>query len=134
MPQFTPITRESHAGKNWRRPPNFAFAAGEAVVPLVGVELAHAVVTMPIAFTAEADRYRLVALLSLVPGKNLFVAPDGKWLGGYIPAFFRGYPFRLWRQEGSETAVLCIDQDSKLLMEADGTGEDFFDGEGKLSS
>ena len=125
MPQFTPITGESHAGKNWRRPPNFAFAAGEAVVPLVGAELAHAVVTMPIAFTAEADRYRLVALLSLVPGKNLFVAPDGKWLGGYIPAFFRGYPFRLWRQEGSETAVLCIDQDSKLLIEADGTGEVF---------
>lgn len=134
MVQFVAVSQERHGSKKWQRHVNYRFAATEALAPIVGAELSKAPLSMPLAFSEQAGRYTLVGVLSLTPGRNMFVGPDGRWLGDYIPAFFRGYPFRLLRQEGSETSVLCIDQDSKLLMEADGTGEDFFDNEGKPST
>ena len=133
MSHFTAVSRDSHAGKSWQRPKDFAFAAKESVVPLVGAELSDVVPAMPMAFISDAGQYRLMGLLSLVPGKNMFVSPDGKWLGGYIPALLRAYPFRLLRQEGTEKSVLCVDQDSNLIVDSDGAGDEFFDAEGKPS-
>src|ERR1700740_908619 len=132
MPDIVPISRERHAGKNWRRAANHAFAATEAVVPLVGTELANAALAMPIAFTRQEGRHIAIGLLSLTPGRNLFVGPDGRWLGPYVPAAFRSYPFRLIRKEGTEEWVLCIDEDSKLLAAGAG-GEPIFDAQGDLA-
>ena len=87
---------------------------------------------MPLAFVQEADRFVLVALLSLKPGRNMFLAPDGRWLGGYIPAALRAYPFRLLPKQGTNEVVLCIDADSGLVVEGQ-TGEDFFDQDGNVS-
>jgi hypothetical protein len=43
----------------------------------------------------------------------------------------RAYPFSLHRAEGREDSILCIDEDSKLIVE--GEGEDFFDDKGIVS-
>src|SRR5690606_18220561 len=68
-----------------------------------------------------------VALLSFAPGSNLFVSDEGKWVGTYIPAMFRSYPFRLLRVKGQDDMVLCIDEESEFIK--DGPGEEiFFDG------
>jgi hypothetical protein len=45
----------------------------------------------------------------------------------------RCYSFRLLGLEGSEGSFLCIDEDSGLVVDADGTAEDFFDAEGNPS-
>lgn len=134
MPNFVPVSRDSHARKRWLRSENHSFAANELVVPLVGAELGRALPAMPMAFVEQGGRYTLVALLSLLPPKNLFVTPDGKWLGSYVPAALRSYPFRLMRREGTTESVLMVDEASGLVAEADGTGELFFDEAGNPST
>jgi SapC len=132
MPQFTAVSRERHAGKAWQRYTSYAFTARDAVLPLVVSELTQAVMTMPVAFVKQDGRYVLMAVLSLTPGRNLFVAPDGRWLGEYVPAVLRSYPFRLLRPEGAEESILCVDEHSGLVGDA-GQGEAFFDADGGLA-
>ena len=52
---------------------------------------------MPIAFIEQAGRFVPMAMMCPMPEHNLFVGPDGQWLGGYVPASLRSYPFRLVR-------------------------------------
>lgn len=127
-----PVSPQRHAGQGWRRWRAYGFAAGTALVPLVGAEFPKAVHAFPIAFKKKEDGFAPVAVLGLEPGRNLFVAADGRWLGSYIPARLRGYPFVQARAEDGCT-VMCIDEDSGLLT-ADPEGEPLFDAEGGLSA
>lgn len=133
MVQFVAVSRERHATRKWRRPVNYDFAANNVLVPIGGAELFRAALGMPIAFAEQSGGYQLMAMLSFTPGRNMFVGPDGRWLGSYIPAWYRSYPFRLLAREGSDEPVLCIDEDSKLVVEGAGAGEDFFDADGNPS-
>jgi hypothetical protein len=130
MPQFAAVSRERHANKKWLRYSNYAFAAGEMIAPIVGAELARAALAMPCAFLQQSGRYALVAVLSLVAGRNMFVGPDGRWLGLYVPAVFRLYPFRVLPTERADSVVLCVDEQSNLVVDASSTGEEFFDAQG----
>jgi hypothetical protein len=132
MPEFTAVSRERHAGKAWRHYTTYAFAAGDAVLPLAASELVQAVMGMPVAFVQQDGRYVLMAVLSLAPGRNLFVAPDGRWMGEYVPMVLRGYPFRLLRPEGAAQSILCIDESSGLVFDA-GHNEAFFTDDGVLA-
>jgi hypothetical protein len=130
MPQFAAVSRERHANKKWLRHTNYAFAAGEMIAPIVGAELARAAVAMPCAFLQQSGRYTLVAVLSLVSGRNMFVGPDSRWLGLYVPAVFRLYPFRVLPTEKADSVVLCVDEQSNLVVDGASTGEEFFDAQG----
>ena len=50
MPQFTAISRDSHAGKKWQPFKGYDFASTVVLAPVVGVELARAALAMPLAF------------------------------------------------------------------------------------
>ncbi len=134
MPRLVPVTREGHSQKRWRRNEGYAFAASESVVPLVATEFSNAAVAMPIAFIERSERFVPVAVLSLTPGRNLFVGPAGQWLGRYIPASLRAYPFRFARIEGGNDPVLCIDEDAGLIVDADDQAEQFFAPDGGPSA
>lgn len=129
MPSYVTVSRERHAGKAWQRPSGYSFAAAEAVLPLVAAELPKAALAMPVAFIEQDGGFRLVAVLSLQPGQSLYVAPDGRWLGGYIPAALRGYPFALLRPDAAAPAILCMDEASGLVAEAGTPGAEPFFGE-----
>jgi hypothetical protein len=133
MVQFVAVSQERHASKKWQRHANYRFAATEALAPIVGAELSKAALSMPLAFSEQAGRYTLVAVLSLTPGRNMFVGSDGRWLGSYIPACFRSYPFNLLPQPGTDQLVLCVDEDSGLVVDANAAGENFFDQAGAIS-
>jgi hypothetical protein len=111
MARFVAVSREAHAEKVWRRFANTQFAAREAL----------------------AGRYLPMAMMSPTPGHNLFVGPDGDWLGGYMPSSLRSHPFRLFRREGSEEMTLYIDEDSGVIGDADEAGEPFFASDGQPS-
>jgi hypothetical protein len=130
MVSFVPIGGSNHTGKAWRRPTSFAFAAAQAVVPVVGAEFAKLAVSMPIGFIEQAGLHLPVAVMSPVAGHNLFIGPAGQWLGAYVPAALRSYPFRLGMLPGAEQVHLCIDEDSGLVVEADGVAVEFIDAEG----
>ncbi len=133
MVQFVAVSQERHASKKWQRHANYGFAATEALAPIVGAELSKAALSMPLAFSEQAGHYTLVAVLSLVPGRNMFVGPDGRWFGNYVPACLRAHPFNLLPQPGTGQLVLCVDEGSGLVVEKNITGEEFFDAEGNVS-
>jgi hypothetical protein len=131
--KFVAISAGSHTQKRWRRPTSFRFAANEPMASIVLAEIVHVGSSMPIAFIERAGRYAPMAMMSPMPGHNLFIGPEGQWLGGYVPASLRSYPFRLIRPEGSEKMTLCVDEDSGVIVDANGEGEAFFTSDGKPS-
>jgi hypothetical protein len=132
MPQLAAITKETHAGKSWKRYQSYDFAAKDNLAPLAGAEIARAVSTLPMAFVKHQDTFSLVAVLSLTPGTNMFTGQNGQWLGGYVPAVFRGYPFMLAAAEGRDDLILCVNEDSGLILDDPGA-EPFFDEQGQVS-
>ena len=127
MPKYIAVSKETHASKRWKRIDNYSFAAKDAVVPLVVQELPRALMYLPIGFIKQEEQFVPVSILGLQPGQNLFIAPDGRWIGGYTPAAYRGYPFQL-ADTADGQRVLVIDEDSGLV--SDSEGEPFFDEEG----
>jgi hypothetical protein len=139
MTRFVAVSREIHGSKAWRRPGDYTFAATESLLSLIGNEVAKAALAMPLAFVEQSGGYIPVAVASLQPGRNLFVGPEGQWLGRYLPLGLRSYPFRLAQGKSVEDVVLCIDEDSGLISDrgevnSSGTNELFFDRDGSTST
>lgn len=130
MTQLTVISREQHAAKRWKRYTSYSFAATDTVAPLVAQELPRACLSLPVGFVKVEDRFQLVAVQGLQSGQNLWVAPDGRWLGNYVPAAYRSYPFVL-ANAGEDRRVLCVREESGLVNETD--GEPFFDEDGQAA-
>lgn len=130
MPHYQAITKTDFANLRWKRYENYHFAALDAVAPLVVQELPKACMTLPIAFIQQGETFVPAAVQGLQPGHNLFVSPDGRWIGPYTPAAYRGYPFALANADNGQV-VLCVDTDSGLVGE-DCT-ETFFDEQGEPS-
>jgi hypothetical protein len=105
-------------------------------VPLVIQEMQYTMPIAPLAFmpvkTGADAGFELVALLSPVPGRNLYLRPDHKWVAGYVPAWVRLYPFRPAPVQGGESEVLCIDS-SAICQETEGQAHLLFNPDGKVS-
>ena len=123
MSTTVPITFERHAAQRWLRPAGHSFTAQDATALLTLAELPQAALHLPIAFVLHEEMFLPVAVLGLAPGKNLFVALDGRWVGGYVPAVYSAYPFALAPAAEGKVA-LCINEASGLL--SSGAGEPFF--------
>lgn len=74
--------------------------------------------------TEQGDSYMPAALLSLLPGKDLFDAQCGCRAGNYMPSAFRASPFRLAASSG-RPQVLCIEEDSGLIDDGDASDGTF---------
>lgn len=140
MPNFSALSKLSHIKKRWVRFNSYKFAVCDTVSALVAHEFGKACANLPIAFIWQGERFLPVAVQGVEPDKNLFVAPDGRWLSGYTPAVYRSYPFALAPAQDQQL-VLCVDQDSGLIFDEgdvpnDETGNQkklrFFDAQGKL--
>jgi len=131
MTNYVPVSQKRHAGKFWQRYDSYLFTVETHIAPIVAEELPRACRNLPIAFVPHQDSFLLVAVLSPFPGRNLFVNSKGQWLGNYVPACFRGYPFQLARVKDQSGMVLCVDEDSGLISETN--GEPFFDEKGNTA-
>ena len=87
------------------------FSAKTNSVLLAAVEFPQACRHFPIVFAKTADKQVLpVALLGFRDQENLFVDAGGRWIGEYVPAYIRRYPFVLARGEASQELTVCIDE------------------------
>lgn len=130
MPTYQALSKKNHASQRFQRHSGYAFAEGDALAPLVQQELAKACMQLPIAFVQVGDSFVPMAVQGFETGKNLRVAPNGQWLGTYIPAHYRGYPFALLPDQTGQLA-LCFDGDSQLVNEVE--GEPLFGADGQPS-
>ena len=107
-----PLNKELHASLTVSPSPNgFRFASTARTVILAAVEFFDASRQFPIIFSSTPDGSILpVALMGLEENENLFVDGDGAWLGQYIPAYIRRYPFITTDGSEGQTTV-CIDED-----------------------
>lgn len=123
--QYCLVSRDQHAGKFWKRIPDYSFALGANVATIAAEELSPASSAFPLAFVMQEERLTLVALLGLLPGQSCFVGGAGHWLGGYVPSTIRSYPFRLTHTGDGEVA-LCIDEDSGWIVPPSPNAVPFF--------
>lgn len=125
---LAPLSSERHRAKRLRPVRSWAFAARQAIVPIVGSEVARAATEFPLGFVANGTEFTLVAVLGFEPNRNLFVSPTGQWIASYVPAAIRSYPFAQGRSPDGASSFLCVDEASDLL--ADAEGEPLFTPEG----
>jgi len=83
VPKYQAITKTDFANLRWKRYESYHFAALDALAPLVVQELPKACMTLPIAFIQQGEAFVPAAVQGLQPGQNLFVSPDGRWIGPY---------------------------------------------------
>lgn len=121
---IVPITKELFGNKRFKRNLTYHFASRDAFAPLALQELPTAMLHVPIAFAKVNDQMMPVAIQGLGKAKNLFVAPDGRWIGRYLPMCYRFQPFMLASLEDGKQ-VLCCEDTSDLLSLTD--GEPFFE-------
>lgn len=133
MAKPTPIDKVAH--KDLKVKPNtLELLKDQHLAPVVAHEFPSVASQFPIIFVKdqETGQFRVVAMLGLEPGENLFFK-DGKWDATYLPANYRAYPFSLaaMDQEGKNIAV-CIDVESDLVSKDE--GQALFDEDGEQSA
>lgn len=122
------IRQDVHFDVCVQRQPDFSFARESNLAPVLFGEFEPACLQFPIVFTGETEATLPVALLGLRENENVFVDAAGQWTGGYIPGFFRRYPF-VFSTDSDDTLTLCVDE-GHTGVNRDGRGERLFDSEG----
>lgn len=124
MPQWIALSRTQHQGQRLLPRDGYTHARHDPVAPVLLAELNKLIPHYALGFIARGAGYVPVALLSLDGQRNLYVAPGGQWIGAYVPALLRGYPFALADgQDGNK--LLAVDADR---LTASG-GDALFDGD-----
>lgn len=111
---------------NWksRQPTDFRFSSATNSVPLLLPEIPDAAREYPIAFVQNGEgSFMLACVLGLRVDENLCVdTKDGHWLGRYLPAFIRRYPYLISETPAGQF-IVCADQAASDII-----GPDVVDG------
>lgn len=125
------LDRQQHRNLRLKASPTgFSFAASTIAVPLAIIEFPQAVLEYPIVFAVgDKGPGTPIVLAGVREKENLMIDANGKWLGDYIPAFVRRYPFVLNIDPETEAPMVLVDEafdglsttDGERLFEEDGT-------------
>lgn len=116
VPRYTTVRRSIHTDAGYKPINSYGFASQLQTIPVLHKEVAHISQQMAVAFQLHgagtpSEHYELIAIQSLEPGKNLFITPDGRWITGYQPEFYKSYPFAYIGNSETNQAELHIDED-----------------------
>ncbi|OEO29804.1 multidrug transporter [Devosia insulae DS-56] len=126
----TPVNRSRHANLAVKTGNDFSFAANVNSVPLMVAEFSQVANEMAIVFAGNGEDVIPAVLLGIRENENLFIDDKGKWLGKYVPAFLRRYPFVFSSTDEGQNFTLCIDESFEGANN-DGRGERLFDADGE---
>ena len=118
MPQWTIISRQHHANARYQSRQGYNHAKEQIITPVLLTELPRMVSQYVLGFIPNGEQFQAVALLGIEQGCNLYVSNDGRWIGDYVPANMRGYPFAL-APDNQGQLVLCVDA-GQLAEDASG--------------
>ena len=129
---LVPITQLNFADKSFSRPTTYSHAKGDLITRIAAEEIQSIAEGMIISFLKEGETFKLVAVLGISNShKNVYVTKKGKWIGAYVPARYRAYPFGLAELKESKM-LLCIDN-SYPSIRNDLEGIRFFEADGSKS-
>jgi hypothetical protein len=126
----TPISSDRHRDWSLVTGDDYKFARAVNSVPLIAAEFVATAVKDTIVFAGSETDVVPTVILGMRDGENASVSTDGRWIGGYIPAFLRRYPFVFAKSDDGKTFTLCIDEEFEGFNK-DGRGERLFDVDGK---
>lgn len=135
MPEYIPLSKSQHSHSGLLAA-DHSYALQQAVVPLTMEELPHILPTMAagFVFSEQTKEFNLVALQSLQADVNVYVHTNGRWIGGYRPAWYRAYPFKLLTDTQTKRQVLCVDKTSPAFeQQASEQAVKLFDEQGEPS-
>lgn len=112
------LNRDKHIEKSVLLGTTFDFAKTVTSAPLGVSEVHKAAREMPVVFTKDGPLVP-VAQMGFHRDVNMFVDEEGKWLGQYIPAHVRRYPFVLG-EVGSEQEYKVMVVRSALVDRIEG--------------
>lgn len=120
-----------HAGLRLLPQQGFAYAREIHMAGVMQPEFLRVAALYPIVFVEDPafDTFRPMALFGLRAGENLFVGPDGRWQGAYVPAVVRAYPFALGRDAKDDRIAVCVD--AVATTRDAGVGEPLFQADGQ---
>lgn len=97
---------------------NLDFASSINFIPILHSELTQVAQELPIVFLKSGDtEFALAAVVGLRDKENLQIK-DGRWVGRYIPAFIRRYPFiTLSQPDNPAQFFIAIDADANCLID-----------------
>ena len=88
-----PLSQTKHKGLKVKTTDNIDHFGSSHFCRVTVSEFADAGLQSPVIFLKNpAGKFFAAAMWGFEPGENLFVE-DGKWVGSYMPAIVRGYPF-----------------------------------------
>lgn len=126
-----PLDRAVHQQLRLQPIREVGFAAKSAAVPLVFTEFAESCLEYPIVFVKSGEVWTALAVTGFSEGENLFVDDKLQWLGRYVPASIRRYPFVLAQRNDGQLGV-CIDRACEQVVDsAEATGERLFEDSGE---
>lgn len=128
MPQWIALSPTQHAGLGYLPRDGYHFADQLNVAGILLAELNKLLPHYVVVLIKEGEHFQPMVLLG-VGERNLYVAPNGKWLGTYVPASLRGYPFTLANGEQQDEKLFAIDEQHL----SNNQGEALFDEEGQLA-
>lgn len=130
----TPISPVTHRQAGWKDPNSYIFAATESLVPVVIPEVMM-LKDMTLAFVQQSPEspFSLVAIQSLHSGYNLYVDESGRWVGRYLPLYYRCFPFCMMPIVDSNQTALCVQQGSYFKELAQEGDHHLFDDDGNMT-
>ena len=132
MTQIQAVRSSQHGQYSWVPYNQYGFAAADIYAPLLVQEFHHAGAASPIAFVFKDQVYSPVMMMGLPNGTNLLVSSKGRWLGNYVPAYYRSHPFCMAKDQQGKI-LLSVRSDSECVLDRyvpDGKAKPFFvDGE-----
>jgi hypothetical protein len=107
-----PLSRERHQDWSVDMGQGYHFTNATNSIYVAGTEFPTAAREYPIVFAKDSLGTLVpVALLGLAQNQNLMLGENGTWLGTYIPAYIRRYPFILADADGTGTSfAVCVDE------------------------
>jgi hypothetical protein len=117
--QLQALNDRTHAALRLQSVTRYHYAAGANSVPALAGEAFECARQYPLVFAGAVGAAVPAILLGLREGENLFVDNEGRWLGRYVPAFIRRYPFALGTGESGDP-VVCIDGAASCLSATQG--------------
>jgi hypothetical protein len=127
-----PLSSDIH--RNWSVfVEDYSFVSHMISAPVLATEIPFAAGEYPIVFSAtqREGEYIPLALMGIKEGQNLMLDAKGKFTTRYIPAFIRRYPFVLGGDKSTDAMALCIDADSKTIVQDGSKGRRLFEENGE---
>jgi hypothetical protein len=110
------LDRQKHQDLNLTTPMDLHFAQKANFIPILLSELSEVIQELPVVFIPIGENeFSLGAITGLQKDSNLLIR-NGFWLGRYIPAFLRRYPFMtLAAPSDTSQFTIVIDEQADCL-------------------